>query len=308
MGKFLIRPAMIVLPLAIGLFFPGAGQLATAPYHVIRITLFFMIFLAATGIEFRDLKPQQDHIKLLAVNILLGVIPFMVCKYLLHTSLETALTVFFIGITPSAAASSVIISLLNGKVGFGLTGFIFTNAGISLALLGLLPYTTGNFTANFCVDAALTIILLIVLPMSAAQLVRKLYPEIVRWVPRMKMISLSLWSLSLFILAARARQSFNDNPGGSGMQIIFCGLISLLFCAVNFYLGGKIASGNFKSECSQLLGQKNTVFSICLALAYVDNPITPLALTFYIVWHNIYNAGQLWIFDRKRRLPPPPGN
>ena len=123
MWKILIRPAMIVVPLAVGFFFPQAGILAKSPDNVVRISLFFMIFMASLGIEFRDLQPVRDHWKLLIANVLMGLIPYWLCKWFLPDHPELALIVFFIGITPTAAASSVIISLLNGKVGFGLTGF-----------------------------------------------------------------------------------------------------------------------------------------------------------------------------------------
>jgi BASS family bile acid:Na+ symporter len=301
MWKILIRPAMIVVPLAVGFFFPQAGILAKSPYNVVRISLFFMIFMASLGIEFRDLQPVRDHWKLLIANVLMGLIPYWLCKWFLPDHPELALIVFFIGITPTAAASSVIISLLNGKVGFGLTGFAITNIGISLALLGLLPYTTGKFTADFCLDVAYTITLIIAVPMILAQIVRKYFPKVREFMPKFKMVSLSLWSLSLFILAALARQFFNENPGESLHYTLLCGGISLVFCIANFYFGGKLATDTYRPECSQLLGQKNTVFSICLALEYATDQ-TALALTFYIVWHNIYNALQLYAFDRKQRL------
>ena len=168
-------------------------------------------------------------------------------------------------------------------------------------MLALLPYTTGNFSVEFCYSVAQTIGLVILLPVAAAQVCRKIYPDVVKLIPKVKMFSLALWSLSLFILAGLARQYFIDNPGESLRQTLLCGSVSLLCCAVNFYCGTLIARKKFRRECSQLLGQKNTIFSVCLALAYADAPEVTLGLTFYIVWHNIYNASQLLAYDRRQK-------
>ncbi len=55
------------------------------------------------------------------------------------------------------------------------------------------------------------------------------------------------------------------------------------------------------AECSQALGQKNTTLSIYLALTYAS-PIAALGPTFYVLWHNLWNAWQLYrASERKRR-------
>ena len=123
MKKALLRPAMIVLPMIAGLFFPAAGKFVSAPWHLVRYTLFVMIFLAALPIRVSELRPRREHWRLLAVNILMGVLPFAVVRLFFPEQRELALALFFLGITPTAAASSVIISLLNCRVGFVLTGF-----------------------------------------------------------------------------------------------------------------------------------------------------------------------------------------
>ena len=184
MLKTLLRPAMIVVPLFIGFFFPAAGVLAYAPYNIVRISLFFMIFMSALGIKVSDLRPCREHWKLLIANILLGVLPFCAAKYIFHADKDLVLALFFLGITPTAAASSVIISLLNGRVGFGLTGFAISNVGISLALLFLLPFATGNFTAQFCYSVAQTISVVIAFPIILAQLCRRYFPGILQMIPQ----------------------------------------------------------------------------------------------------------------------------
>ena len=305
MLKTLLRPAMIVLPLLAGLFFPAAGRLAEAPWHIVRYALFVMVFLAALPIRVRELRPRREHWRLLVANLLAGVVPFVLVRLCFPDRRELALTLFFLGITPTAAASSVILYLLNCRVGFALTGFAISNVGISLALLFLLPLTTGNFSAAFVVDVARSLALLIALPVACAMLSRRFCPALAAFAPKLKLLSLCLWSLCLFILSGHARQYFIDHPGGTMRQLLALAAVSLAFCILNFRLGARLAPRRLRRECSQLLGQKNTVFSICLALEYATAPVA-LALTFYIVWHNLCNAAQLLCYDRRRRRSSSP--
>ena len=297
----LLRPAIIVVPLIVGWFFPAVGPLALAPYHAVRITLFLMIFLAALPIRFRELRPRREHWRLLAANLLMGILPFFLVRAFLPTHRELALTLFFLGITPTAAASSVVIALLNCRVGFALTGFAISNAGIALAMLLLLPLTTGHFTVEFVLDAARTILLLIAVPVAAAMLCRRFTPGLLRFTSQLKTVSLSLWGASIFILAALARRYFLEHPGQSPARLALFAAVSLLACILNFSVGALIAPRKLRRECSQLLGQKNTIFSICLALAYAT-PLVALTLTCYILWHNLCNAIQICRYDRRKQL------
>ena len=53
-----------------------------------------------------------------------------------------------------------------------------------------------------------------------------------------------------------------------------------------------VTESEFPREGSQCLGQKNTTFTIYLALAYTS-PVVALGPTFYVLWHNLWNSWQL---------------
>ena len=65
-----------------------------------------------------------------------------------------------------------------------------------------------------------------------------------------------------------------------------------LVCAANFALGRVIGGREFGREASQALGQKNTTFTIWLALTYAS-PLVALGPTCYVLWHNLWNSWQL---------------
>ena len=175
--KKLIRPLMLVVPLIIGIFVPEAGKLAAPPVNFIRWALFVMIFLNLLQVKFADLKPCREHFYVLTVNILMGVVPFFLLRLIFPENTILAQSAFFTGIAPTAAAAAVIISLLDGKVGFAVTGFVITNIGISVALTGLLPLTTGNFNTEFFLNVLYSLGTTIGVPLILAQTARKFVPR-----------------------------------------------------------------------------------------------------------------------------------
>ena len=118
----LLRPAMIVIPLVLGIFFPQAAVLKP----LIRWGMIAMLFMVYLQLDLRELKPRMAHWAILAANLAVGVGGYLVFK--LFGSLcageqaaqqvrELAWAAFFIGITPTATAAPVIMNFLNGRVG-----------------------------------------------------------------------------------------------------------------------------------------------------------------------------------------------
>jgi len=293
MKNALLRPTMIVGPLALGMLFPQAAGLS----FLIRWLLIGMLFLVYLQLELRDLKPCSGHWRLLVANIAVGVAAYL--GFRLAGNRELALAAFFIGITPTATAAPVIMNFLRGRVGFVVTGFIVTNVGVSLALLGLIPAITGNFSASFIFDVFVNLLIIIVLPFVVAFAVRKFHPRAVEWPKHCKMLSLTMWSLVLFIVAAGASKFIRSNANVSAWTVIEIAAIAAAICSVNFILGALIVPKKFSREGSQTLGQKNTMLTLYLALTFV-NPLSALGPTFYVICHNTWNAFQLFAFDRKQ--------
>ena len=299
MLKTLIRPAMIFIPFLLGLLCPQAHVLNEPPLNFVRWSLCTMIFLSCIQLDFRDLKPQKEHWFILTVNLLMGIVPFFALKALYPQNPDYALAAFFVGITPTATAAPVVISFLHGRLGFALTGFTITNCFISLALVGLLPMVTGTFTLDFIWHVVRTLLIIIACPFALAILVRNLWPGAREITNRLKMFSFSLWSFTLFVLAATARQYFIEHPHISALSVALVALISIVICVLNFFIGRFLSKRRYCRVCSLLLGQKNTTFSLYLALTYA-NPFVALGPIFYIFWHNCWNAWQLYRYDMHR--------
>ncbi len=289
---------MIFIPFVLGVCFPQAHVLNKPPVNLVRYALMIMVFMSCLQIRFSELKLRRDHWGLLIGNLLMGIVPYFLLLWLLPGKSDFAKAAFFTGITPTATAAPVVIAFLNGRVGFGLTGFTVTNSFVSLALLLLLPLVTGTFTASFIGHVGLTLFQIIGLPFLAAMTLRYFWPGLRDLPKRSKNFTFSLWSLALFVIAAIARQYFIDHPEAKASEILLIAGTSLIICICNFTLGHLIARKRYKRECSQLLGQKNTTFTMYLALAYAG-PLVAMGPIFYVLWHNTWNAWQMYRYDKR---------
>ena len=299
MLKALLRPSMIFIPFLLGICFPQAHVLNEKPFHVVKWFLCIMVFMACLQLDFKQLKPRREHAVILILNLAMGIIPYFLLKFFFPGHPVYAVTAFFVGITPTATAAPVVVSFLNGRTGFALTGFTITNLVIAFALIFLLPMVSGAVTYDFVIDVALTIVKVIGLPFLIAMVIRKLFPKTKDLPKKCKLFTFSLWSFCLFILAAIARNHFIENPGESIRKVLLIGLISLVICICNFTFGRIFARKKFSRESSQILGQKNTTLTLYLALHYAG-PLVAMGTIFYILWHNTWNAWQMYAYDKRK--------
>ena len=116
------------------------------------------------------------------------------------------------------------------------------------------------------------------------------------------MFNFGLWCSTLFVIASNATEFFESKPDISWTSSIEIALISLLICAMNFWLGRKISQRRHARESSQILGQKNTTLTIFLALVFggENAALVSLGPTFYVLWHNMYNALQMYFYDKRK--------
>jgi BASS family bile acid:Na+ symporter len=137
------------------------------------------------------------------------------------------------------------------------------------------------------------LLLLVVLPFLAAQLLGKVAPKARDYVKNHQSWSFYLWLASLTILMASTTKFILAQPKESiGLEISMA-LVAGVLCVGQFAVGrwwgrrcgDKIAGG-------QSVGQKNTLLAIILAQSYL-HPLSSVAPAAYIVWQNLINSWQL---------------
>ena len=284
---------MILLAFTAGGMFPKAA----AYTFLIRYILQVMLFIIFLQVKVQGLRPKKTHWLILAANIAIGLAAWGLVS--LTGSKDLAHAAFFTGITPTASAAPVIMRFLGGDVEFLVTSFLTTNIGVSLSLTGLIPLVTGNFTAKFLLNVAWNLFFLIGIPMTAAFIVRKVYPKLKELAPKLSNFSFLLWLTMLFLTASSASAYIRGSSVSPLILLEIAGL-SAAICTVNFTLGYFLAGKGYKRESSQSLGQKNTMFTLSLAMTF-SGPLAALGPTFYVLWHNLWNAAQMFFHDRKKK-------
>ena len=104
----------------------------------------------------------------------------------------------------------------------------------------------------------------------------------------------------LFTVCAQSSAYIVRQENLSPMILAEIFLLAALLCFVNFTAGYFLGEPHFRRECSQSLGQKNTMLMLWVGLAFF-NPIVALGPTFYVVCHNLWNSWQLRQIGKKSK-------
>ncbi len=289
----LSRTAAIVLALLLGALVPAADAWSGALRWLVMIML-FPVFLEFT---WSRAALQRSHGWLLVANILTAFAGWALGR--LIGGPEVGLAGFFAGLSPTATAAAVVMSFLGGEIGYVITAFMITNLGIAVLTPLLLPLVLPAGTAVSTAGVVGSVTLVVFVPLVLARIVRWLVPAAAGWPPRLRNPIFLLWAFVIFLVAAHASHFLRSLPALPLGPLAGILGTSAAVCAANFALGSAIGAPRFRREASQALGQKNTAFTIYLALAYAS-PLAALGPTFYVVWHNLWNSWQL----RRRGIPP----
>jgi BASS family bile acid:Na+ symporter len=249
-----------------------------------------MLFLVFLQTRISRSALHRSHFVLLGANIALGFTGWALGWIV--GGRDVALAAFFCGITPTAIAAPVIMGFLRGRVDYVVAAFLLTNVVIAALLPLILPWLVGRATPQGFVQVLGTMGLVVFTPMLAAWLLRAIYPPAATWPGRLRDVSFGLWVFTLFLVTANASDFLRSQSGLSFVVLAEIVAVSLLVCLASFGLGRLIGGPDFRREASQALGQKNTTFTIYLALTYAS-PLVALGPTCYVLWHNLWNSWQL---------------
>ena len=280
------RTAALLSAMLLGALLPGARAGVWLVGWLVP-TMLFLVFLE-TRLGRSALTPR--HLALLAANLAVGLAAWGAGR--LGAGPEVAQAAFFCGIAPTAIAAPVIISFLGGDVAFVVGSFLLTNLAVAALLPALLPFVLGRPTPEEFAQVTGSVAVVVFAPFVAAWLLRTLHPPAAAWPARWRNVSFGLWNVSIFLITASASHFIREQTTAPVTLILQLAGASLAVCALNFALGRVLGGGSHAREASQALGQKNTTFTLYLALAHAG-PLVALGPTFYVIWHNLWNSWQL---------------
>ena len=289
-----VRTAAILSAIALGALVPQAHALA----WVIRWLVMAMLFLVFLQTRLSRAAVTRSHLTLLAANLALGFAGWG-AGWLLGGR-DVALALFFCGITPTAIAAPVIISFLHGQVAYVVAAFLLTNVTIAALMPLMLPLVLGRATPEAFAQVSASVGTVVFIPMAIAYAIRAVHPPAMEWPRRTRNLSFGMWVAAIFLITANASDFIRAQDTTPVPTLLTIAAASLAVCIASFGTGRLIGGRHFAREASQALGQKNTTFTIYLALAYTS-PLVALGPTFYVVWHNLWNS---WQLHRATRPPP----
>lgn len=280
------RTASLLGAMIAGVLVPQAHTLAWAIRYLVMAML-FLVFLQ-TRITRDSLR--RSHAILLVANLTIGFAAWWIGGKIGGS--DVAMAAFYTGITPTAAAAPVIISFLKGRVDFVVASFVLTNLVIAALFPVLLPLVMGTSSPALAGHVLANISVVVFVPLGCAILTRRLHPAAREWPGRLRTFSFGMWCVALFLVTANASAFLRTQISAPALIVTEIAVTSFVLCALNFGLGAVIGGREFRREASQSLGQKNTTFTIFLALTY-GSPLIALGPTCYVLWHNLWNSWQL---------------
>jgi len=270
---------------------------------ILPLFMFLILFVTFCKVDFKKLLPVKWHFwvglfQIIFSFIIVGLILSFDMKDNSLILMESLLTCI---IGPCAAAAAVITAKLGGSLEDMTTYTFLSNFITALLIPVCFPMIDKSADITF-LAAFLKILrevcLVLLLPMLLAYIVKHTMHRFHRWIVSIKDLSYYLWGISLMIVTGTTVKHIcnADTTVAFLLSIAFLGLI---VCIIQFAVG-RFIGHYFDStlEAGQALGQKNTAFAIWIAYTYL-NPLSSVGPGCYILWQNIINSLEIWIYRKK---------
>ncbi|WP_017720805.1 hypothetical protein [Kamptonema formosum] len=278
-----MKSILPVVAIVLGILLPQAGSYS----FLLKPLLMFILFF-----PFLELKINtfyKSTLWIIIANIALAITAYLL---LLPFNSDLAFVSFITAIAPTGITAPAVASFLALDVEYVTLSVILTNSIIALTLPFLIPLLTHQANSVSPREILLSVLGLFLIPLAVVQTLKLLNPQVLKSAGKFKILSFYAWSAVLFIAGAKASHFILYESTTSPLTIAAIATISLLICAANFGVGFLIGGKHFAREASQSLGQKNTMLTVWLSLAFLK-PVVALGPMFYILYHNLYNSYQL---------------
>ena len=290
-----ILPIAIVLGLLLHRF--CAAFSVVVPYLIFTILL-----LTFTAVDVRKLKFSPMFVWILLFQIVVSISLYALLKAV-GVSPVVAEGVMMAALCPVASSVAVVSCMLGADrqtvTSFTIIGNLVMSvvAPAYFTLIGVHPEMT--FMASF-LSILKRVGVVIGLPFFVALALQLWLPKANGFLARYKGLSFYLWSVALLFTIGQTIDFIFLHGDGHWSVIAWLGLVSLLFCVVQFALGKWIGSryGDIIAG-GQLLGQKNTAMGIWMANHYL-HPLTSTVLAFYAILQNLFNSWQIWRHEKRK--------
>lgn len=282
----------------------GAGEFfGPIISDIFPLFMFLILFVTFCKVDFRRLRPVGWHLWVGAFQVAF-VIMVVAAVLTFHIQGENlilleALLTCIIG--PCAAAAAVVTAKLGGDLEEMTTYTFLSNLLTAVMVPVCFPLIDSSVSMGFWHAFFLIlykVCLVLVVPMLLAYVVKHFMHRLHQWVVGVKDLSFYLWGFSLTIVTGTTVKNIVHADTTVAFLVVIA-LSGLMVCLLQFAVGRYV--GHFfhrTQEAGQALGQKNTVFAIWIAYTYL-NPISSVGPGCYILWQNVINSIELWVFGKE---------
>ena len=284
----------------------GAGEFfGPIISDIFPLFMFLILFVTFCKVDFRRLRPVGWHLWVGAFQVAF-VIMVVAAVLTFHIQgenlilLESLLTCI---IGPCAAAAAVVTAKLGGDLEEMTTYTFLSNLLTAVMVPVCFPLIDPSVSMGFWHAFFLIlykVCLVLVVPMLLAYVVKHFMHRLHQWVVGVKDLSFYLWGFSLTIVTGTTVKNIVHADTTVAFLVVIA-LSGLMVCLLQFAVGRYV--GHFfhrTQEAGQALGQKNTVFAIWIAYTYL-NPISSVGPGCYILWQNVINSIELWVFGKEAK-------
>lgn len=293
-----IRPYVLPIAIVLGLLFHTWCGLIRI---IVPYLVFSILLLNFAAVDVKKLRFSKMDVWLMLYQIVVSI-----GMYYLLTALnvnEIVAQGILVGVLCPVAASVVVISCMLGANRETVTSYtIIGNLMVAVMAPIYFSFIGTNQEMTFLTSFLMIfkkIGTVIALPFFVALIGQKFMPKVNDFFCRIKGLSFYLWAMALTITLGQTIDFMFLRGRENLSAIIWLGIASVAFCAIQFGLGkfigykyGDIIAGG------QLLGQKNSAMGIWMANTYL-NPLASIFPAMYSIWQNLFNSIQLWWHDKK---------
>lgn len=292
-----IRSILMIFSFLVGgVFHESLSQL----YWLQPIGIGLMLSVTFIGVELRKLKPTWMHILIFLCIQLIGIGSWFIAKSLGYPVLAEAL--YYCGAAPIAAASPMIVGIIGGDIEFSATAMLLSQVVFAVLTPFVLPFVVHDPGLTYATLASLVgqqLIYIMVVPALVACVIRLIYPPSKLWAPKLRDFSLGIWIWNLTLIAAISTERMLQMHY-SWHDIWPMALAAACICTFGFVAGYWLGYPKLKRECSQALGQKNTILTLYIANQPFATPLASVAPACYVFFHNVANAIQMALAVREK--------
>lgn len=292
-----LRSVLLVLAFLVGGFF---HETLSAWIAWLPVGIALMLSITFIGVDVSKLRPHRLHLVILLGIEVVGLGSFALARLAGYPVLAESL--YYCGCAPVAAAAPVIVHLLRGKVEFITTAMLLSHAVFAVLTPFILPLVVHEPQlgyAEFMLLVAKQMASILAAPALISVALRVLYPPCKAWSAKLGDVSLGIWIFNLTIISAGGVHRLLQLDV-SVWEMLPMGLGAVLICAFGFLAGYRLGYPEYKRECSQALGQKNTVLTLYIASQPYATPLAYLGPVCYVFCHNFANAIQLSLAEKER--------